>query len=109
LSKGALPRERIARLARKAQNLTQSNKFVSSAASSVGWGVSTHPRLGVWVAPASSRYPAQGLPRPRAKKVKLDGLRRISKSRVSTAPSNGIHDADRSIVPDLPKVIEEDN
>ena len=42
-----------------------------------------------------------------AKKVKLDGLRRISKSRVSR-PSNGIHDADRPIVPDLPTVIEDD-
>ena len=43
-----------------------------------------------------------------AKKVKLDGLRRISKSRVSTAPSDGIHDAGRLIVPDLPKVIDDD-
>ena len=43
-----------------------------------------------------------------AKTVKLDGLRRIAKSRVSPGPLNGVHDAGRSIVPDLPKVIEDD-
>jgi len=42
-----------------------------------------------------------------AKKIALDQLRRISKTRVSTKTRDAVHGAERRIKPDLPKPQEE--
>ena len=43
-----------------------------------------------------------------AKKIALEQLRRISKTRASTGPRDPLYGAERRIVPDLPKPEEAD-